>query len=215
MILFLFRKDVRKEMMFLSLGASITALPIMAVYVQDWWHPLTVTNTAVGLEDIVSSFAIAGIAAVLYEEVFRKKVWRKHNVSEKKRNLNIAIMVSIMAVLFFGGFYILSLNSFAATVLALVVGLAIVYIQRPDLIKYSIASGFMMLFVAYIAYGITWIFTPDWLDKYMYFTNIPRVVLGCMALDDVIWFFLAGALIGPFYEYWQHGRFVQIHVDKD
>ena len=47
-------------------------------HTQDWWQPLTLTGTRIGVEDFLIGFAIGGIAAVIYAEAYRKKVSRIH-----------------------------------------------------------------------------------------------------------------------------------------
>ena len=36
--------------------------------------PATITNTPVGLESIIAGFVVGGVAAVIYEELFKKRI---------------------------------------------------------------------------------------------------------------------------------------------
>src|SRR3989338_3480777 len=75
--LFYFRKDVRKEMIILSFLFGIAGVFSELIYVIDWWRPLTITGTLVGIEDFFIGAFIGGIGAVLYEEVYGMKLKRK------------------------------------------------------------------------------------------------------------------------------------------
>ena len=77
-IFYYHRKDVRKEMIFMSILVSIMGVILDAFFwTKDWWHPETITGTLIGVEDIIAGFAIGGITAVLYEEIFKIKLSKK------------------------------------------------------------------------------------------------------------------------------------------
>lgn len=78
LILYLWRKDIRKQMLQLSIWVAIGSL-ITAYFwwTIDWWRPETITGTRIGLEDLLLGFSNGGIAAVIYEEVFRKRLYRR------------------------------------------------------------------------------------------------------------------------------------------
>ena len=81
--------------------------------------------------------------------------------------------------------------------------------QRKDLIIESIATAIIVTLLALFVYAITNLLTPGWIDNFLLFRNIPRFIFINMALDDLVWFFLAGAFVGPLYEYWQEGRLIK------
>ena len=47
---------------------------VEVVYTLDWWAPLTITGTVVGIEDVLFGFVCGGIATVVYEEIFKKRI---------------------------------------------------------------------------------------------------------------------------------------------
>ncbi len=72
-VLFLIRKDTRREILIISLAFGFAGLASQKLHLHDWWQPLRITNTSLGLEDFFIGFAIGGVAAVLYEFVVRKQ----------------------------------------------------------------------------------------------------------------------------------------------
>mgnify|MGYP001603403606 CR=1 FL=1 len=58
--LFTIRKDTRKEMIIISIIFGIGGIFSELVYIQDWWRPLTITRTPIGLEDFLFGFAMGG-----------------------------------------------------------------------------------------------------------------------------------------------------------
>ena len=59
-ILFWHRKDVRREMLIVSIIFGFAGLLVEPIYFQDWWHPLTITGTKIGLEDFLFGFWVGG-----------------------------------------------------------------------------------------------------------------------------------------------------------
>lgn len=209
-ILFLFRKNVRKEMLFMSLLFGIAGLFVEPVYVLDWWKPLTITNTIVGIEDFLFGFAFGGTAAVIYEEIFKKKLRLRKGGKKIRRqeDFHFLLVAALVVGLFFGG-HLFGLNTFQSTLLAFITGLAVIYIQRKDLIIDSLATGIISLVTAIIIYALANLIFPGWIDQFLYFVNIPRFILISVPLEDAIWYFITGAFIGPLYEFWKEGKLVK------
>jgi len=73
LILYLLRKDTRREMWALGIYSGIASLIASWLWwTKDWWFPPNIMNTRVGIEDFIIGFSCGGIAAVIYEEVFKK-----------------------------------------------------------------------------------------------------------------------------------------------
>lgn len=206
-ILFYWRKDTRKEMLTISIIFGIVALLVEGVYLFDWWRPLTITGTAIGIEDIIFGFSIGGIASIVYEEVFGKRL---RNIKKKSKNKDIKfILLNIfLLIVFFGSFFLLKLNSFYASLIALSLGIIIIWIQRKDLIKNSLLSGILLVIIAFPAFIFLEYFFKGAIDKFWYFQFFTKIKIIGMPLEDLIWFFLVGANIGPLWEYWQEKKLV-------
>ena len=89
--LYLWRKDIRKEMVVISGLFGFIAIAGESFMVNDWWSPQTITNTTIGIEDFLFGFTVGGIASVVYEEVFQKKLRKKAiNARNLQQGANIA-----------------------------------------------------------------------------------------------------------------------------
>lgn len=139
LILYINRKDTKTEMLavsaFVAVGSLVTAYLFWTV---DWWRPLTITNTRVGIEDLILGFANGGIAAVIYEEVFRRRLYKR----EKKRHNFGYILLLVIAFMttsyLFWGF---GISSFISSALAsLILGVCVLYF-RPDLLVQAVLGG--------------------------------------------------------------------------
>jgi hypothetical protein len=204
-VLFIWRKDTRKEMLVISFIFGIAGLLVEPVYINDWWKPFTITNTAIGIEDFLFGFVIGGIAAVIYEIIFRKKIKTRRffRKSESERNLNFLFLALLLAGLFFGSFYILKLNTFYSSIITFAISISAIWLKRKDLILDSLVTGALLIALSFLVYTLTNFVTLDWVRAFWYFKNVPDIIFLNVPIDDIIWYFLAGALIGPLYEFWQ------------
>lgn len=199
-------------MLIISLFFGVASSLVEMIHVLDWWRPLTITNTTVGIEDFLFGFGIGGIASVIYEHVFNKRVKIKKvkEIKEQKRNINFLFLLALLFILFFGGFFIFNLNSFEAMLVSFIIPILIIYIKRKDLIKDSLVSGILVLMASIIGYHILNLITPGFFDEFWLFQNIGRVIVLGIPLEEHIFYFLAGALLGPLYEYWKEGKLINI-----
>ena len=206
--LFIRRKDTRKEMLCISLIFGFAGLLAEYVYIQDWWQPITITGTKIGIEDFLFGFLIGGIISVIYEHLFQKKTQRK---KIKKMSKIKTFSPSITLILLFGGLWIFTpLNSFTITVISFVIPIIMIWAQRKDLIKNSLLSGLLTWIIAVFGYTLLNMITPGFFEEFWYFTLIGKKLFLGIPLEEHIWFLLAGAFIGPLYEYWKEFRLSDI-----
>ena len=212
LLLFLWRKDIRKEMLYLSPFFGIIGLLTEHYYIRDWWKPLTITGTPIGIEDFLFGFGIGGLAAVIYEEIFKKKarIRKVNKIKEKQRNLNIGLLIGLMALIFVGTISILNFNTFEASLSALLIPTLIIYIKRKDLIIDSLATAVVITLLSILGYSILNLISPGFIEEFWLFQNIGKILVFRIPLEEIIWFFLIGAFIGPLYEYWKEGKLINV-----
>lgn len=204
------RKNLRKEMLTISSIFGLLAPFLETVYILDWWHPITITNTSIGFEDFLFGFTVAGISSAIYEEVFKKriKLRKLRKPIQKRQNLGFILILAFLAVLFFGSFYFLGVNSFYTSSIAFSVGIILILMKRPDLILDSLVSGILVVLIALFGFALSELITPGFV-KALWFSRIFSGILVLNApIEDLVWFFLCGMFIGPLYEFWKEGKLV-------
>ncbi len=214
LILFLWRKDVRPSMLLLSIIFGVVGVISEYTYTVDWWRPLTVTNTRMGVEDFLFGFWVAGVAAVIYEEVFKKKVYLRRPQKESQLIFSTAYWVGGVGILFYGCFYLLHISSYWATVVALVPAILVIWLMRRDLIPDSVVTGLLMCAGGFLWFWTAELFSPGWVRHYWMLKNLSGIIIFTAPLEDMTWVFLAGAFIGPLYEIWQGARLVPYTAGK-
>lgn len=208
LVLYFWRKDTRKEMLKISLFIGFIGLITDPIYSIDWWKSATITGTMPGIESFLFGFTVGGIAAIIYPEFSNKKVIIK-NKSKKEEKLNNYKMLKLMGmglIIFYIGFFIFHLNSFLASIPAFLTLISIIWLKRRDLILNSLISGLILVIISFAFYLIPELIFPGWLDIAWNFEILSGIKILGVVIEDLIWFFLAGLLVGPLYEYWKEGR---------
>lgn len=209
---FLLRRDTRKEMFVISLIFGVAGPLSQIVYLNDWWRPLTITATSLGIEDFLFGFSIGGISAVIYEHLFQKrvKIGKINKSKEKKRNVNFSLTIILIPLIFYGGFFILKMNTFISSIFAFIIPTIIIYTKRKDLIKNSFFSGILTMLIMFLVYQIIEMIIPSFFESFFLFQNIGKTIFLKIPLEEYVWFFLFGLLIGPLYEYWKEGKLINV-----
>ncbi|MEK6933893.1 MAG: hypothetical protein AABW75_03390 [Nanoarchaeota archaeon] len=131
--LFFWRRNLRKEMLVMSLLIGFLGLFLGLIYTLDWWHPLTITKTIIGFEDFIFGFSLGGTSAVIYEAVFKKriKIRKIRRKEEIRQNYNFLFLFTSSLILFLFFFYTLRLNSFYSSIIGLLIPILFTLVKNP------------------------------------------------------------------------------------
>lgn len=209
-LLYWHRKDLRKEMIAMGIIAALFSFAGAFFWTADWWRPETITGTRVGVEDILLGISNGGIAAVLYEEIFRRRLYKRDNKKHKKG----AILIFIISPLFFLTAIFLGLTSFYASAMSLIfVSLILVYL-RKDLLISSLINGLLMVLVVLPVYYFLIIFSTDFVEKTYFLDKLSGVTITRIPIEELIFYYLFAFMVTLYYEYWQGARLRKIPVKK-
>lgn len=204
LLLYWYRADIRRQMLVISIIFGLGGMVSEKIFIKDWWHPHTITGTPIGVEDFVIGFSIAGIAAVIYEILFRRRLSARKKTDAARHG---RIFLSAFALLFLAFFYILKLSSFYAAILAYMCGIAYLAANRKDLIFDSVISGLLLMAIGSAVYYLLEILYPGFIQSFWYLkdTWYSTLIFG-IPTAEYIWFFFTGAFIGPLYEFLNGSR---------
>ncbi|TSA46309.1 hypothetical protein D4R52_00770 [bacterium] len=180
--IFLKSKSERKVMLSVSFWTSLLGLT-EPLFVPTYWNPPSLfnlaKNTGFDLESLIFSFAIGGIAFVLYELIFKT---RHQAMTEEERHLKkhrfhkIALLPApalLIVLLVFT-----KLNPIYSAAIAMVVGGLATWYCRPDLKQKMIASAFLFLAL----YFVYFLILNNLLDP-----NYMRQVWNLKAISGILW----------------------------
>ncbi|MFH2013899.1 MAG: lycopene cyclase domain-containing protein [Patescibacteria group bacterium] len=209
-IFFIFSKKTRTEqliMSFLFFGIGIISENLF--YFHDYWSPGSILSFNIGswhilLEDILFSFAIAGIGSVAYEIFLNKRL-----ESPRKINLtNFIFKLLPIIVLGFFSFYLflfLGVNSIFATSFGFIILSIFIIRKRRDLLFCSLFSGLSVMIIMFFSYfTIHFLITnaEELIEKgWMLHNSLWGMRFLGIPITEMIWGFTAGAFIGLLYKF--------------
>lgn len=192
------RKDLKKEIIFTSILIGI--LSVLTSYYwwsKDWWKPLTITGTIVGIEDFIMGFTAGGIMSVIYDFIFLKEYRR---VDLKCNFIKTCFVLLFMACLTAWLFFMIGLTSFWSSTISMFLIIIFMIFIRRDLFFDSLFSGIAMMFISIFFYLIIILISNTWINiTYLYGYGLIRIFT--IPIEEFVFWFLAGMWVGPFYEF--------------
>lgn len=196
--IFLKRKDLRKEILFTSFLIGVLSVATSYFWwTKDWWRPITITHTIVGIEDFIMGFTSGGIMSVIYD-YFLGKTYAKSTVRHGK-------YAPYLLLVFMGGattllFLYLGITSFWSSFITMALVILFIDYLRKDLIFDSLISGTAMFVVSITFYAVILLASNTWIDI-TYLDGLSGVRIWNVPVEEFVFWFLAGMWVGPFYEY--------------
>ncbi|MBI4155840.1 MAG: hypothetical protein HY507_01240 [Candidatus Zambryskibacteria bacterium] len=204
LLLFFCRKDLKREILTVSMVVGLAGPFSELLYLRDYWHPETFFSYPFGLEGYSFGFFMGGIAAVIYEEIFGKR-FSKSIGKTGIWFLFCLLLCFIVAILFF--IFLLDINSIYTTSMVMIAtALGIIYI-RKDLLVDAIVSGLSMGMVMFLSYIIFLYFFPEAIGRWWKIENVSGILVRGIPIEELIWAFGWGMLGGPAYEFFAGLKF--------
>lgn len=203
------RKDLWRELISVSILLGLGGLFAEYIATEDYWHPVTITNSRIGIESFLVGFFIGGVGAVIYEVISGNRLSAR---SKPHASILRALqLVGLLGALTLGGFYLLGINSLYATIIGFVIPSALMLLRRKDLIWNAFATGFLLMVVGVLIYLVLQVLQPGFIQAFWVLNGAwyTKLILG-IPLGEYVFYFLAGVFIGPLYEYVRGYRLIRI-----
>lgn len=167
----------------------------------DWWRPPTITGTKIGIEDFLAGFSSGGIMAVAYEVCFRRHLYKMRNmcVHCPGQSTLLLLMALLTSWLFWG----VGITSFWASTVSMTIVAGVLFYYRRDLFWNGVLSGVLMAFISLVAYFTIMFVSTGWIDHTYQWQTLSGILVLGVPVEEFVFWFLAGLVFGPFYEYWQ------------
>lgn len=199
LLIFIFQKKLRKEMLIASLLVTPAALSEV-FFVPGYWIPDTIGNPKLSIEDFIFTFAVGGIIVVIYELFMRGKAKHQRLCNCFNGELFPGLILGIGVITIFLAYAIFRINFMYAVYIGIVVNVVLMVVTRPDLIKKILYSGLLFGLFYFLFFSAFAFFIPDFIMHWN-LNNLSGLILLSVPLEEIIWAFGVGALLGPIYEY--------------
>ena len=204
-LIFIFRKGLRKEMFFVSLFTMPLGLT-EPLFVPEYWNPPSLFNlaakTGFDIESLIFSFAIGGIASVIYESIFNVK-YRRMNVHEmhgKRHRYHLLALYSPLIIIILLLLFT-NLNPIYSAIIAMFMGGFAAAICRPDLKKKTLAGGILFLALYFIGFLFFTMIYPYAVETFWNLSAISGVLIFGIPLEELLFAFSLGMLWTNVYEH--------------
>lgn len=192
LLIYFKRKDLRKLIIFNSLLFSVLGIVFEYFFwIKDWWHPETITNTRIGIEDLILGFGSGGVASSLYYYVFNKKIITSRLISKQRLLLLIGLVIASL-VIFFTLVYIIKFFSFWATITVSLIFYIILASFNKPLIKSSLINGILLDILVIPIFSLMILVTPDFIQKTWFLKNLLGIYPLGVPVEDYVFYFLCG-----------------------
>ncbi|MEK6840647.1 MAG: lycopene cyclase domain-containing protein [Nanoarchaeota archaeon] len=205
LVLFLFRKGLRKEMFFVSLFTMPFGLT-EPLFVPEYWNPPSLFNlaaiTGFDIESLIFTFAIGGIGSVVYESIFKTR-HKKINMYErhsKRHRFHLAAITS-PAIIFIFLELLTSLNPIYSAIIAMFLGSVAAILCRPDLKKKILYGGFIFLAIYFIFFLFFNIIYPEAVKQFWNIANMSGIFILGVPIEELIFAFTFGLMWSSIYEH--------------
>lgn len=188
-------RHLRYEM--LVTGGFIAPFVIFDYFtIPSYWNPQTLFGVPVGIEGLFFTFFIAGIASVIFEAVFGKRINLERIHLKPARVFYLTPAVALAALIY----YLLDLNIIYFIILQFAFAALLVYILRQDLLKNIVYSAIIFSFIYAICFNL-WLLIPADGIGWWNLDNLSGLMIGLMPLEEFLFALGFGALIGPIFEF--------------
>ena len=159
------------------------------------------------LEDFIFAFAFAGISAVIYEIIFKRKqaALEIYKVMAKQKKNWLALLIFFGGIVFmiFSFFYfLLGVNTVISLIVAFLMAGLYIIMQRRDLLVNAIFSGLLMSLLFFLFYMTFFLrLYPDIVNRWWNLTELSGNLIFGLPVEEVAWAFAFGFMFGPLYEF--------------
>lgn len=205
LIIFLSRKIIRKEMLAVSFLTAPLGLT-EPLFVPEYWNPPSLfnlaTTTGFDIESLIFSFAVGGIASVIYQGIFNLKNLKinKQEIHSKKHRYHLLAILSPFIIFLVLAFFS-EINPIYSSIIAMFLGGIATILCRPDLKKKVLYSGLIFLaiyFVFFLSFNIIY---PWAVERFWNLSAISGILILRIPLEELLFAFTLGMIWGSIYEH--------------
>lgn len=205
LVIFLFNKSTRKEMLLVSLFTMPFGLT-EPLFVPEYWNPPSLFNlaaiTGFDIESLIFSFAIGGIGSVLYVMLFKTKQTKmnSHEIHGKRHQYHLLALLSPIAVFVFLHF-LTGLNPIYSASIAMLIGGLATTLCRPDLKKEIWMGGILFLLLYFVFFLFFILAYPYAVESFWNLSAISGILILGIPFEELIFAFAYGLMWSSVYEH--------------
>ena len=209
--LFLYRSDLRKEIVVMSvLSAPLGPLGDF-FYRRDYYNLPILNGDLWILQSSLLGFFLGGVSAVLFAELFKRRYARRRELWKKPvHNWWFCGVLLLGIVVMTLGTFVFAINSVYVSLTVMLFGGAWIVWHRHDLIPEAVGNGVLLAVFFFVFYAI-WLFLfPGIFVTQWHLENLSGIFFMGIPVEEFLFAFAWGFITGPAYEFVYDLRFCRI-----
>lgn len=208
LVLVLCSSRTRREQMIMSVVGLIVAPGVLLIAANDYQSIITKPLATFGIENLLFSFSLFGIAAVIYQVLIGAHTHKIRGTRYRASHPAVHWYIHLLIVL--GLWIFLSLllvDVFEMEALrALIVGGLLIGVytiaDRKDLLLDALLSGVFMTILIFLMEHIFFVqLFPEAANSFWRWEDFTTFFIGGIPLEELLWAAVVGFAIGPMYEW--------------
>ena len=182
------------------------------LFVPEYWNPPSLfelaQRTGFDIESFIFSFAIGGIAAVLYNVILHKRMGElssaeRHQWRHRGHRWALAVPFVLFPILYF-----LPWNPIYAGIAAMMLGAIAAVLCRPDLKSNMLVGGvlFLVIYTTFLL-GLKWS-APGYIEQVWNLKDLSGILIYGLPLEELMFGFSFGLICSGLYEHFTWKRSV-------
>lgn len=193
-ILFLYKKECRKGMIYVGLMSGLAAFGFSNISVSDYWHPAFIFKWF-PFEDFLYGFFFGGFVSEA-SDIFLKYKFHKN----KNRKRYLIIFTILAPCIIFVGINLLKINSiFILLFLTTIIAIAS-FIFNHKIIRLQVLSGILGVALTFIVFKILIYISPNFIIENWKIENITGLLYFGIPIEEYLFAFMFAFCITHFYE---------------
>jgi hypothetical protein len=212
LVLFAIRIDIRRELLWVSVGTMFLGLT-EPLFVPAYWNPPTLGNlarrTGFDPESLLFSFAIGGIVFAAYNVVVRAAPSESLVHERRHPRHRFHALAILSAPLVFGLVLVLTrLNPIYAAAIGLVAGFFATLYCRLDLWRKMLVSGGLFFLIYFVVFALFNLAFPGYVVAVWNLAAVSGLLLAGVPLEELMFAFTFGLYWSSIYEHlaWRASR---------
>lgn len=208
-LVFLFvSKETRREQLIMSVVGLVLAPALLLIAGTSYRAVVPDEPLFFGIEDLLFSFSLFGIASIIYHVLLGKHVHKFKGDRLRLKNpvahwmAHLILVLGVWICLSLGAIVIFSITPIQAILFGgAMIGVYIIA-SRNDLLVDALLSGLMTAALIFIVEQLFFIrLFPNIATNYWEWETLSKFILGGIPLEEILWAGVVGFTIGPMYEW--------------
>ncbi len=186
--------------------SSLIAMPFgfgELYFIPNYWTPATLFNLgtkySIDLESFALMFFLGGIAAFVYEGIFKKRIPAKQKFCGSVCKCYTPLITTLVVFIIFSKLFP-GLNIIYPSSIAGISGGLMAFIVYPNLRKHVLFGGFLFAILYWLSLSLVEVFVPGWISSTWNMAQMSQIIILKVPIEEILFGLSFGFIWTPLFE---------------